>query len=97
MSWPEPRTTVTTAVAALPAGSVTVRVTGFDPSARARTTEKLPDVSAAPTAVCPLAALRALIEERACVLPTIVTDVPLTVDLSAGEAIVIFGFAVSRT
>ena len=30
-------------------------------------------------------------------MPTIVTDVPFTVDLSAGEAIVILGFAVSRT
>ena len=82
---------------ALPAGSVAVTEIALVPSTSCITTWKAPVPSATPMAVRPFAASRAVMDDLPCVLPTIVTESALTVDLSAGAEIVILGGVVSST
>ena len=88
---PVPRLTVSTDSAVLPAGSVPVMVILLTPAAMATLSEKVPSLSAVPATDDPLASFRANSVVRACVLPLIVTALPLMTALFLGEVTVIFG------
>ena len=96
ISLPVPRFTVTVDSAALPAGSVPEMVILLTPAAMATLSEKVPSLSAVPATDDPFASFRANSVVRACVLPLMVTALPLMTALFLGEVIVIFGGASSK-
>src|SRR4029077_7287780 len=97
VSLPDPRLTVSTASAAFPAGSVPVMVILLVPGASARLSWNVPSAPAVPAIDDPLASFRASSVVRACVLPLMLTALPLTVLLFFGELMVIFGGVASYT